>query len=163
MKYKKQLREEKSKRLRIYSGIFEAKRSTLELPIMTLDMSIMSNPKTINGIATVVHDFGCGNILKSKFRSTDNNFSRIKDGSFLINCTGYPLSSNEGLPRLDSYCNEVLDINPKLPNLKMLLRIDPSWKHGMVTYKFRTSCDAKWINVAQVPVNLSQDGLKRIA
>lgn len=151
-------------RLKIYSGIFEVKRQTLELPIMTLDMSIIAQQKTINGIATITHDLGCGNIIKSKFRSTSHNFSILNDGSFLINCTGYPVEKKVGLPSLNDYCEEdTLNMNLELPNLKMMLRLDKSCRTGTATYKFRTHCTKKWIDMVKVPIFVNQDGLKKVA
>ena len=149
--------------LKIYSGLFEVKRSKLELPIMTLDMSIMSQQKTINGIATIIHDLGDGNIIKSKFRSTRNNFSLMNDGSFLINSTGHPIKKNTKSTHLNSYDCEILHMTNELPNLKILLQIDSSWRNGIVSYKFRTSCDKKWNTIAKVPIDLNQDGLKKVA
>lgn len=149
--------------LKIYSGLFEVRHPTLELPIMTLDMSIMSEQKTINGIATIVHDLDCGNIVKSNFRSTSTNCSEMNDGSFVITCIGYPVLEKKELPSLDVYETEVFDINHELPNFKMMLKIDPSWSHGLVAYKFRTSCYKKWINIKQVSLMLNQDGLKKVA
>ncbi len=150
-------------RLKIYSMLFETKRSTIQSPVITLDMSILSQHKTINGIATIVQDLDHETVIKSKFRSTQSNFTGKNNGSFLIHFTGYPVKDNGELPSLDSYGQETPNINRELPNLKMLLWMNSSWRNGVLSYKYRISSGHEWKNISKTPISLIQDSLKKVA
>ena len=91
----------------------------------------------------------------------------MDDGSLLINCTGYPIKKDVSLPcfsnELDAYEREVLEMSYELPNLKMLLRVNASWRKGITSYKFRMHCFQSWISVDDVPINLNREGLQKLA
>jgi len=149
--------------LRIYSGLFKTSSYELGHPTITLDVLIMPEQKAINGIATIIDDPGNKTIIRSKLRGTNNKLNRLNNETFLISFIGYPLEEKIGFSNPNSYGEENLDIHNQLPNLKLLLRIDSSWRRGIASYKYRTHCNNRWVNETNVSIDLSQDCLKQVA
>ena len=156
--------------LHIYSGFYEARQQSSELPIISFDMTIMTKHSKVNGVASIVYDSLDSDtedlsVLRTKFFGEKNTFGRAKDGTLLLFCVGYPTLELRKAPTtngLDKHVH-VIDFASQLPNFKMMLKIDPAWQKGKICYKYRANIHDNWTRVKNIPIALDREGLEKVA